>query len=199
MKKLSRSKVQRMRNLVSGKYGDKTSTSTGYKSFNKKRKEGDVWEENGKTWTIKNGIKQNKTRLKKAKQFLKVPLACPKCGTSMNHPAHKKIFRIHGHCLMCQTKFETKLMVKNEYKLWLEKEVRKNFASWESEKKEQFNIWFDELESEKYITEAGQVESWSKISDESKQNLVSEYEKWIAEEKELKEKIIKENNDEYNK
>jgi len=117
----------------------------------------------------------------------------------MNHPAHKKIFRIHGHCLMCQTKFETKLMVKNEYKLWLEKEVRKNFASWEREKKEQFNIWFDELESEKYITEAGQVESWSKMSDESKQNLVSEYEKWIAEEKELMEKIIKENNDEYNK
>ena len=199
MKKLSRSKIQRMRNLVTGNYGDKVSKSTGYKSFNKRRKEGDVWEENGKTWTIKNGIKQNKTRLRKAKQFLKIPLTCPKCNTPMNHPAHKKMFRVHGHCLMCQTKFETRLMVENKHKSWLEKEVRKNFASWEKDKQDQFNIWFDELDSDKYITESGQVENWSKISEESKQHLISEYEKWIAKEKELMEKLIKENKDEHNK
>ena len=108
----------------------------------------------------------------------------------MNHPAHKKMFRIYGHCLICQTKFETKLVTKNKYKSWLETEVRKNFTSWQSEKQEQFNIWFEELDSEKYITEAGQVENWSKISEESKQLLVDEYKKWIDEEKELMENLI---------
>ena len=35
------------------------------------RVEGDVWEESGKTWTIKNGIKRTVTRMDKArKDFL---------------------------------------------------------------------------------------------------------------------------------
>ena len=58
MKKgISESKVQRMRNIVKGDYTKSVSTQVGYKKSDKKV-EGDVWEEAGKTWTIKNGIKQ---------------------------------------------------------------------------------------------------------------------------------------------
>ena len=55
--------VERLRNLVQGKYGDKTTMGTGYSKAKEFHNEGDVWEEDGRTWTIKNGIKQNITKL----------------------------------------------------------------------------------------------------------------------------------------
>ena len=39
------------------------STQIGYTKEYVEHKEGDVWEENGKQWTIKNGIKQTVTKL----------------------------------------------------------------------------------------------------------------------------------------
>ena len=47
-----------MRNLLTKKYGDKTTIRSGYTKKQTIYKEGDVWEEKGKQWTIKNGIKE---------------------------------------------------------------------------------------------------------------------------------------------
>lgn len=58
--------VNRMRNLIQGKHGDKVGQSVGYSKQEKDYKEGDVWEEDGRKWTIKEGIKQNITKLDKA-------------------------------------------------------------------------------------------------------------------------------------
>ena len=66
--------VQRLRNLVQGKYGEKATVGTGYTKQQQFHEEGDVWEEDGRTWTIKDGIKQNITRLDKAKESLHLPL-----------------------------------------------------------------------------------------------------------------------------
>ena len=54
-------KVQRMRNLVTKNFGDKTKIQIGYGKSSDNYSEGDVWEEGGKTWTIKNGITQSVT------------------------------------------------------------------------------------------------------------------------------------------
>jgi uncharacterized protein (UPF0128 family) len=62
--------VQRMRNIITKNFGDKTVTQAGYSKQHIERKEGDVWEENGKNWTIKNGIKQTITRLDNIKKSL---------------------------------------------------------------------------------------------------------------------------------
>lgn len=58
-KEFQKKDVQRLRNLVQGKYGDKTTVGVGYSKKYINHEEGDVWEENGRQWTIKNGIKQN--------------------------------------------------------------------------------------------------------------------------------------------
>ena len=49
--------VQRMRNIITKKTGDKTGVQVGYTADYIEHKEGDVWEENGKKWTIKNGMR----------------------------------------------------------------------------------------------------------------------------------------------
>ena len=62
-KEFKQSDVARARNLVNKKFTDKTKIQSGYQKVYSKHTEGDVWEESGKTWTIKNGIRQNITKL----------------------------------------------------------------------------------------------------------------------------------------
>ena len=95
-KEFQKRDVERLRNLVQGKYGEKTRTSVGFSKAEEFHAEGDIWEADGRTWTIKNGIKQNVTKLDAAKKALRVPLTCPKCGGSMKHHLSKKMYKIHG-------------------------------------------------------------------------------------------------------
>ena len=48
-KQFSEKDVNRMRNLIQGKYGEKTGQSVGYSKQEKDYKEGDVWEADGRT------------------------------------------------------------------------------------------------------------------------------------------------------
>ena len=56
-REFSEKDIQRMRNLVQGKYGEKNEASVGYSKPDDFYKEGDVWEHDDRTWTIKEGIK----------------------------------------------------------------------------------------------------------------------------------------------
>jgi hypothetical protein len=111
--------VQRLRNLIQGKYGEKATMGTGYTKKQEFHEEGDVWEEDGRSWTIKDGIKQNITRLDKAKESLHLPLFCPECSKVMNHKFDKKFYIQYHRCYDCQLHFETNLRVKG---LWDEYE-----------------------------------------------------------------------------
>ena len=62
-KDFKQSDIQRVRNIVNKDFSSKTKAQTGYRKTTERHTEGDVWEENGKTWTIKNGLKQNVTKL----------------------------------------------------------------------------------------------------------------------------------------
>jgi hypothetical protein len=55
---------------MQGKHGEKTIVGTGYTKQQEFYEEGDIWEADGRQWTIKNGIKQNLTKLDKAKMRL---------------------------------------------------------------------------------------------------------------------------------
>ena len=55
-KQFQKRDVERLRNLMKGKYGEKTRSSVGFSKADDFYKEGDVWEVDGRTWTIKNGI-----------------------------------------------------------------------------------------------------------------------------------------------
>ena len=67
-KEFKRKDVERMRNLITGNAGSSSETQIGYKKKRIEYKEGDVWTENKKTWTIKDGIKQTVSKLDKIKK-----------------------------------------------------------------------------------------------------------------------------------
>ena len=158
-KEFNKKDVQRIRNLVQGKYGDKTTQSVGYKKGYIKRKEGDVWEEKGQTWTIKEGVRQNITKLDSAKKAVITPLFCPCCGNLMKKHLDSKYYKIHKMCYDC--------VIDKEH------EIRKE-GKWEEYKKNIHNADIDgviadytsfikhalEENNTSFITEDGDVEKW---------------------------------------
>jgi hypothetical protein len=159
LKKEFKSKdVERLRNLVKGKYGDRTTMGTGYQKAKEFYNEGDVWEEDGRTWTIKNGIKQNITKLDKAKEGIVLPLFCPTCSRTMKPRLDKKWFVMYGHCFDCQVDFEHKLRKEGKLEEFEKQVINQHLEGTIQD----FEMWFDELinEKETFITEAGDVEKW---------------------------------------
>ena len=162
MKKgISQNKVQRMRNIISGKYNAKSKISSGYNKKIVEHKEGDVWEEKGKKWTIKNGIKRTINKLDFARKINRIPLKCPKCDIKLNHPAHKKMFRRWGMCLTCTTKWEYEMKANGTYDEWFKDFDTKNFNAFIENVTVQYNEWLSSRDSNHYITESGQIEDWS--------------------------------------
>ena len=97
--------VQRARNLITGNYGGSTQTIVGYTKQDTEHKEGDVWEEGGKTWTIEDGVRISVSKLQKARDLAMVPLTCPKCGKPLTMRWDKKMYKIHHICGDCVAKF----------------------------------------------------------------------------------------------
>ena len=158
-KEFKKSDVQRVRNLVNKDFTSKTKLQTGYKKSQKRYKEGDIWEESGKQWTIKNGIKQNITKLDSAKKSLRIPLRCPKCKGSMNHWLAKKMYKIHGFCFDCTVEMEANLRKAGLYKQYEERMMQGNMKAFVKD----IEDWAKELISvnESYVTEAGDIENWN--------------------------------------
>jgi len=158
-KDFSKKDVQRLRNLVQGKYGDKTSTGVGYEKKYEIHNEGDIWEEDGRQWTIKNGIKQNITKLDKAKEGIHLPLFCPCCSNLMKNKFDKQFYIQYKRCFNCQSAFEQEIKV-----LGLWDEYEKNIINSDVDNLiKNYEIWMDEVindSNESFITEAGDIERW---------------------------------------
>jgi hypothetical protein len=153
--------VQRMRNIITKKAGDKTGVQVGYTADYVERKEGDVWEERGKKWTIKNGIKQTVTRFDKIKKQIFTPITCPNCNKPMTKGYFDKyMFKIHQKCSDCVIDYETKLKVKGEWKEYERNMIKQGIAY---HIKEMENVLLELLmgqSGEQYVTEAGDIEEW---------------------------------------
>ena len=165
-KEFEKKDVERLRNLVQGKYGEKTQTSVGYVKKTEFYNEGDIWEADGRTWTIKDGIKQNITKLDAAKKAHMMPLMCPCCGTIMKNKNDKTYYKIHKTCFKCVVVKEDKLKREGKFEEYQQgiKNVEidnkiKDFKMYVAEKMLESNTGF--------ISEAGDVEKWSgKINEE---------------------------------
>jgi len=151
--------VQRLRNLIQGKYGEKTRSSVGFTNKQEFYNEGDIWESDGRTWTIKEGIKQNITKLDKAKKAHVMPLLCPKCKKVMKNRNDKPFYNIHKMCFNCVIDFEHELKKTGKWE-----EYERNIKNDEIDNRiKEFKLWVKEkLEegNEGFVSESGEVEKW---------------------------------------
>lgn len=154
--------VQRMRNLITKNYGDKTVTQAGYTKETIEHKEGDVWEENGKTWTIKNSLKQTITRLDSIKKSIMLPLTCPNCSKPMkNDTLNKKMWPIHKMCFNCVITMETKLKREGKFEEYERNMTRKGIETYIKELEEALlELSLSTTEDQSIVTESGDIENW---------------------------------------
>jgi hypothetical protein len=174
--------VERLRNLVQGKYGEKTRSSVGFSNKQEFYNEGDVWDSDGRTWTIKEGIKQNITKLDKAKKAYNIPLFCPKCSNLMKR-VDKPYYRIHKFCLDCYAKFEDKLKKENKYNQYFNN-INNKIIDCRIEEFEQYVKDKLSESNNSFVSENGEVEKWvGKINKDKVNEFTTEVIKHLKEQK----------------
>ena len=151
--------VQRLRNLITEKYGEKTITQIGHIKKEIDHVEGDIWEENDKTWTIKDGLLQTYTKLDDLKKALRMPLACPKCKKAMKHPYDKNAYSLHNECFDCVIKRETLMRHEGTFQRYSDEMYINNVASYIDEAIEYIED-YSEQKNESVYTENGEEEKF---------------------------------------
>jgi hypothetical protein len=159
-KQFSERDLQRMRNIITGNTANTTRIQAGYTSNKIKHIEGDIWEENGKTWTISNGIKQTVTKHDKLKILTEFPLVCPNCNKPMkDHPLNRKMYRIHSKCSDCVIEYETKLRVEGKYEEYEKNLLNLNKNISVNDAEQMFEDFLNNPYTS-YVTEDGVIENW---------------------------------------
>ena len=158
-KEFKRTDVNRLRNLIQGKTGDSSNVQVGYNKKQTEYKEGDVWTENKKTWTIKNGIKQTISKLDAIKKEVFMPLSCPCCNKIMKKRLDKPNYKIHKKCHDCVIEFEHKLKIKGEYNSYIKNLKAKNSLDIVNEM-ESYLLDAINTSNSSFVSEDGVVERW---------------------------------------
>lgn len=176
-KEFRREDVQRVRNIVNKDFTSKTKSQTGYSKSSNNYKEGDLWEESGKTWTIKNGIKQNITKLDAAKKAMRIPLACPKCGGSMKHHLAKKMYKIHGFCFDCTLQYEAQLRKAGLFKKYEASMINGSIDAFAKD----LTSWVNEysVQSSSFVTEQGVIEDWNSNTTSQNEKVMNNLKEFI--------------------
>jgi hypothetical protein len=155
--------LSRLRNLIQGKTGDRTTVSSGYTRQIIERHEGEIWEEDGRKWTIKNGVKQNISKMQEVRKMGTFPIFCPECKKKMSDRYDKPIYNVNRHCFDCQLKFESKLKHEGRFE-----EYQRTIHNSEIDGLiTNYETWVDDLingSNAGFITEQGDVENWSKTN-----------------------------------
>lgn len=159
-KEFKQKDINRARNLITKDFSGKTVDGVGYQKAYQHHEEGDVWEESGRTWTIKNGIKQNITKLDAAKKALQIPLKCPKCGGPMKHHLAQKMFKIHGFCFdPCTVEYEAELRKAGLYESYEKNMIQGSLKAFMKDVEE---FVLDSISTtDTFVTEQGDIEDWN--------------------------------------
>jgi len=181
-KEFSKKDVQRMRNIITKRTGDKTQVLAGWEKKDQDHIEGDVWEEHGRKWTILNGIKQTVTKLDDLKKLVVMPLCCPKCNKPMRlDELNKKMYGIHKICFECVIDMEAEIKKQGKWEEYVSQQQNANKNAQLDDLEKRVEAWLNQRDS--FVSESGEVESWSE-GDKSK--MYEEVKQWISQQKEVK-------------
>jgi len=181
-KEFSKRDVQRMRNIITGNAGSATGVQVGYSKQSQDYQEGDVWVENDKQWTIKNGIKQTITKHDKLRQLVTIPLACPNCNKPFKSDSiNKKMWTMHHMCFDCVIEMEAKIKLDGKWDEYQSQMMNSNKNSMVDDFEQAFEEFIN-AKNDTFITEQGDIEKWGggKVNEDEIKN-VKEYIKKLRE------------------
>jgi len=131
-------------------------------------KEGDTWEESGKTWTIKNGIKRTVTKMDAFRKQVITPIACPKCSMKLQSPVHKWAWNTYRMCFNCVVDMEHEIQKAGKMEEYLKALHKANMESFYGDLEQFIKDYSKETTS--IMTGDGTKETW----DDSSGKLIEE-------------------------
>ena len=176
---MEKNNIRRVKNILDGNFTGKTLTSIGYSKNDERHEEGDVWEESGKTWTIKNGIKRNLTKLDSVRKEIMMPLSCPACGNIMRKQVDKRMWKLRGKCLDCVVIEDTERMKNGSFEKYEKEVIGNNLTTYLGQATDFFTDYIDKLDSKHFVSEQGDVEEWQ--SGFSKEQLTEMFDSQLKE------------------
>jgi hypothetical protein len=154
---------------------------------NEEHKEGDVWEENNKSWTIVNGIQKSVSKLSKLRQSMLVPISCPKCNNAMTKRLDSKFYSEFGMCMDCRIMLDTEMIISGEFDEYQKEYINKNKIGWFKDFKSEFVDIIDKHDKKHIVNEFGDTEDW--VQNMSKEELKELIDTQISQ---IEEKLFKE-------
>jgi ribosomal protein L37AE/L43A len=152
--------TQRIRNILSGDIKGSTKIISGYKKKREEHFEGDVWEEDERTWTIKNGIKRTINKLDEVRALINMPLSCPKCGKPMKKRLDKKFWQLKNQCFDCTIEEDNERIINGTFQQYSKEHIQQNVESFIDDLKAQVKSYIDTVGSKHFIAENGDIEDW---------------------------------------
>ena len=137
--------------------------------------EGDVWVENGKTWTIKKGIKRTINKLEETRKYFVAPLVCPCCSRSMKHHFNEQTWDTHRMCFECVIDLEHELMKQGKYDEYIAKRKQSNRVSFNKDLIDQLVEFMTDDVGKKHVTESGEIETWVGEDKKKVSSMINEY------------------------
>jgi len=123
-------------------------------------KEGDVWEENGKTWTITDGIKTNKNPMSSFRTTIHVPNVCPVCNNAMIKRLDPKYFKLFGMCLDCKSEEDTKRIINGTFDEYEKNFIKSNKEQYIADMTEYIQNYISGVDAQHVVNEFGDIEEW---------------------------------------
>ena len=158
-KEFTQRDVTRMRNILTDKAGDRTQIQAGWDKHNETYTDGDIWEDSGKRWTMKNGIKQTVTKLDEIKRLVVLPLICPNCqGVMKVDEYNKKMWAIHQKCFDCVIKMESEIKRIGKWEEYQSNIMNSNRNAQLDDLERALDEWVDQNDT--FVSEMGEVEKW---------------------------------------
>jgi hypothetical protein len=151
-------------------------TNTGKKVHHN---EGDVWEESGKTWTIKNGVKKTLGKLDIFRKNAVMPLACPCCNKAMKSSLDSPIWSVYKRCFNCMIDLEHEIAKKGKWEDYQTTLIKANMESRFTDLEAFVNEFIKDDSTKGHVTENGKIEDWIDNSKNNAQvigdNLLKDY------------------------
>jgi hypothetical protein len=122
--------------------------------------EGDVWEENKKFWTIKNGIKRTLNKMDHARKEFLTPIACPKCGSAMKGQLDSKMWDINKSCFNCLVEVEHEIRKAGKWEEYEKTKVLANASGFMRDLESFLKGYAEESVTKAHVTEDGMIEKW---------------------------------------
>lgn len=122
--------------------------------------EGDVWEENSKLWTIKNGIKRTVSKMDHARKEFLTPIACPKCNKAMKSQLDTKMWDINKSCFNCLVEVEHEIRKAGKWEEYEKAKMLANASGFIKDLESFMEEYTGQSVTKAHITEDGMIEKW---------------------------------------